>query len=98
MNYFVITLTYISELTEIEKHREAHLDFLRIQYDKGHFLMSGPQVPRKGGVIIAQYPSKNELEKALLQDPFAINQLAHYNVVEFNPTMWADYIPLLPKN
>lgn len=94
MKYFIVTLTYIVELSEINKHRDAHLEFLKTQYDKGHFLMSGPQVPRKGGVIIARYSSRDELDKALFQDPFAINQLAHYDVQEFNPTIWANHFDL----
>ena len=97
MKYFIVILTYKAELSEIDKHRDAHLEFLKTQYDKGHFLMSGPQIPRTGGVIIARYSSRDELDKTLCQDPFALNQLAHYDVQEFNPTMWADSIHLLPK-
>ena len=96
MKYFIVTLTYKVELSEIDKHRDAHLAFLKTQYDKGHFLISGHQVSRKGGVIIARYSSRDELDKALCQDPFAVNQLAHYDVQEFNPTMWADSLHLLP--
>ena len=94
MKYFIVTLTYKVELSEINKHRDTHLEFLKTQYEKGHFLMSGPQVPRKGGIIIARYSSRDELDKALCQDPFAINQLAHYDVQEFNPTIWANHFDL----
>ncbi|MDP4170378.1 MAG: YciI family protein, partial [Bacillota bacterium] len=50
---FIVELTYVKSLDEIDRLREAHVAFLKKYYEKGIFLMSGPKNPRKGGIIIA---------------------------------------------
>ena len=68
----------------------AHLDFLSNYYANGFFIASGPQVPRKGGIIIAKCDSRDALHKILKHDPFAINDLATYEIIEFIPTKWSE--------
>ena len=87
-NLFIVILTYKASLDTIDSFRADHLDFLEECYDKNLFLASGPKVPRNGGIIIAQCDSKNILQKVLLNDPFALNDLATYEVIEFSPTKW----------
>lgn len=91
-NLFIVILTYKVSLEKIDSFRAAHLDFLEECYDKNLFLTSGPKVPRNGGVIIAQCGSKNILQKVLLNDPFALNDLAIYEIIEFSPTKWSQLI------
>lgn len=80
---FVVILTYIVPLEEIDAHRPAHLAFLDHYYSEGVLIASGPQEPRTGGIIFAQSETKEKLEKILSQDPFAIHQLADYQIYEF---------------
>ncbi|CAM3745287.1 YciI-like protein [Vibrio aerogenes CECT 7868] len=83
---FIVSLTYRCELSEIEAHLAAHIEYLEQQYTLGHFLASGRKVPRTGGVILADMPSKEALEAVLAEDPFKQHQLADYDVIEFIPT------------
>ncbi len=85
-NLFIVILSYKVDLDEIDKHRDAHMSFLAPYYEDGTFLLSGPRVPREGGVILAKTASKQELQEILEQDPFAMNDLAHYDIYEFSPT------------
>lgn len=87
-NIFTVILTYKVSLEKIDAFRSAHLHFLRNYYDENLFICSGPQVPRNGGIIIAQCDSKDALQQILAHDPFAINDLATYEVIEFIPTKW----------
>jgi len=82
---FVILVTYIKPLSEIDAHLEAHRRFLDEGYAAGYFLASGPRVPRTGGVILAQAPSAEELKSFIKQDPFSVAGVAAYEVVEFTP-------------
>ena len=43
---FIVNLTYIKSLDEVEKHLEKHIDFLNQYYTKGHFIASGRKNPR----------------------------------------------------
>jgi uncharacterized protein YciI len=83
---FIVLLHYIQPLTAIEAHLEEHRSFLDHHYAAGHFLASGPQVPRTGGVILVKSLSRDELNGVLAEDPFYREKIASYQVVEFNPT------------
>lgn len=83
---FIVSLTYISEISEVDKYLEAHIEYLNKYYELGIFIASGRKVPRTGGIILAQAESRSELEKILNNDPFKINNLANYELTEFVPT------------
>jgi uncharacterized protein YciI len=87
---FIISLTYIVPLEQVEAHLAAHRDWLSAQYARGTFLMSGRKVPRDGGIIIAKAASRAEVEELVRQDPFHRAGVARYDITEFVPTMTAD--------
>ena len=93
---FVILLNYIVPLDVIDSYRVDHLKFLDRYYEKGVFIISGPQNPRTGGVIFARCSDKVSLEKICSGDPFALHKLATYEIIEFNPTKsWTSLIQLI---
>ena len=51
---FVVILTYVKPLAEIDRQMRAHMKFLDEQYAAKVFVASGRQVPRTGGVILAR--------------------------------------------
>lgn len=83
---FIVSLTYISEISQINKYLEAHIDYLDKNYEKGVFIASGRKVPRSGGVILANARNRSELEEIINDDPFKIHNLADYELTEFVPT------------
>lgn len=83
---FVIIVRYTKSLDEIDRLLPDHAAFLEEQYQAGYFLLSGRQVPRTGGVILARARSREVLERLLLQDPFHIAGAAEYEIVEVQPT------------
>lgn len=86
---FVILLHYVKPLVEVDKYLQEHRKFLDKHYAAGHFLASGAQVPRIGGVILAKNLSREELDVVLNEDPFYREQLATYQVIEFSPAKYA---------
>ena len=83
---FVVTLTYLADLAEIDAALEEHVGWLGRQYDDGVFLASGRRVPRVGGVILARGISRDDLEQRLAGDPFRARGLAEYEITEFVAT------------
>jgi len=83
---FVITLSYLKPLTEMDRLRPAHLEFLDRYYAKNIFLTSGRQTPPTGGVILALADSKAALEQIIAEDPFYTEKAATYTITEFIPT------------
>jgi len=50
---FIVNIKYTQPLPKIDEHLIAHRDFLRRYYATGQLIMSGPKVPRDGGVLVA---------------------------------------------
>ena len=81
---FIIELTYIAPLDEIDAAMPAHMAYLKKYYSKKIFLMSGRKQPRKGGVIIALGDDKNSIKEIAREDPFYKNKLSKFKIIEFN--------------
>lgn len=83
---FIVSITYTSDLSEIDKYLDEHVIYLDKQYKQGNFLLSGRKEPRTGGVIISTVSSRNELDEVLSEDPFYREKLANYDITEIVPT------------
>ncbi|GAA0375299.1 YciI family protein [Bowmanella denitrificans] len=83
---FVVLLTYIQPLEQIEALLAEHIEFLDRQYAAGSFIASGRRVPRTGGVILARGEEQAALERILAQDPFQREGVASYDIYPFVPS------------
>ncbi|WP_428644931.1 YciI family protein [Roseibium sp.] len=88
-NLFVIDLHYVAPMDKVDALLKDHRDFLEKHYSAGHFLASGPKIPRTGGVILAVAETRGAVEAIVRQDPFHAAGLAEYTVTEFEPRMSA---------
>lgn len=86
---FIVLLSYVQPLSAVEAHLQEHRAFLDRQYAAGHFVASGAQVPRTGGVILARGLTRPQLDEVLAEDPFWRAQVAQYHVIEFTPSKFA---------
>ncbi len=92
---FVILLSYIKPLSEVDQFVGEHREFLERYYTSGHFLLSGRKEPRTGGVILSKAETRTEIESIILNDPFNREQLAEYEIIEFLPSMAATHLTSL---
>lgn len=83
---FIILLRYVQPLSAVEAHLQAHRAYLDRHYAAGHFVASGAQVPRTGGVILARGLTRPQLDAMLTEDPFHRSGVAQCQVIEFTPT------------
>ena len=83
---FIAILTYKKPLEEVDRFLQAHRDYLTEHYAAGDFIVSGPQTPRVGGVIMIKADNREAVDSIIVQDPFNINGIADYQIVEFTPT------------
>ena len=64
----------------------AHRAFLQKGYDDGHFLISGPTIPPKGGFLLARAESLDALQAMLAEEPYTkANVMRFSRITEFNP-------------
>ncbi len=87
---FIAILTYKKSLNEVDRFLQAHREYLAKHYAAGDFIASGPQTPRVGGVIMIKAENRTTVDAIIAQDPFNINGIADYQIVEFTPTMFYD--------
>lgn len=95
---FVVQITYLAELCDVEKYTQAHRDYLDMYYQSGQFLASGPMIPRTGGIILAVGNDKSKIERILALDPFNLAGVARYDIIEFTAVKCIDEIKLLIRN
>jgi len=86
---FIVTLTYLKPVEEIDALMPGHIDWLEQGYADGLFVASGRRIPRTGGVILARSGDAQALLDTLACDPFAVHGAARFDVVEFAPTKTA---------
>jgi uncharacterized protein YciI len=91
---YIINLTYIVPLEQLDLHMNEHVKFLRKYYKQNIFVASGRKVPRTGGIILALAKSKGEIKKIIEEDPFYIHKLADFNITEF---LTSQYHPALKE-
>lgn len=87
---FILELSYIVPLDEVDRVRDAHMAWIAEQYAAGRFLVSGAKVPRTGGVILARAMPRDELDDVIASDPFTREGVAAYDVTEFAATTVAE--------
>jgi len=87
--FFIIEVTYRIPADQFGDVLFEHRAFLQTGYDRGWLLLSGPQVPRTGGVIVGRAPSLEAMEDFFVLDPYRVKDLADYRFIEFDPVMRA---------
>jgi uncharacterized protein YciI len=86
---FLLLLTYVKPLDEVDRLLVHHRSYLDRHYTAGHFLISGRQEPRTGGVILAQAENREQIHLIIAEDPFLTEGVAEYHIVEFHPSLYA---------
>jgi uncharacterized protein YciI len=88
---FLLLSRYLKPVAEIDRVLPAHREFLDRYYENGLFIVSGPQEPRTGGVILTRDATRAEIDAALAQDPFVREGVSEYEIVEFKVTKQAEW-------
>lgn len=91
-NLFVCLVHYTQPLEQILENLSEHREYLSSGYEKGLLLVSGPRVPKEGGVIIGRFESRAAAQEFCDNDPFSRKQLASYEILEFEPVLHASML------
>jgi uncharacterized protein YciI len=92
MKHFLVEITYLFPIEIVAETTPEHRAFLQIGYDAGKLLLSGPQVPKVGGIVLARAESLEEIQQFFRDDPYVKKGLANYRFVEFNPVMFQKFM------
>ena len=86
MKYFILEGEHLTLFSELADLVDAHHTFLQQGYDRGDFLFSGPQVPPRGGFLVAKAQDRESLDRLLADEPFVrAGKMRFSRVIEFEP-------------
>lgn len=88
---FLLFSRYLKPVEEIDRVLPEHRAFLDRYYKNGLFIVSGPQEPRIGGVILTRDATRAEIDAALAEDPFLREGVSEYEIIEFKITKRAEW-------
>ncbi len=80
---YVVSLTYKVPEEIVDFHLPAHVDWLQAAFDAGVFMVAGRKIPRTGGLLLSN-AERPVLDAALAKDPFYVNGVADFEVMEFH--------------
>ena len=69
-----------------------HREYLQIGYKAGMLLISGPQTPRVGGILVARAESMHEVRAFCDGDPYSKAGVATHRIIEFVPMSFQPYV------
>ncbi len=87
---FVLLLSYVRPVEEVDALMRDHVAWLDEHYDGGRFVVSGRRVPRTGGVIVARGDDRDEIERIVASDPFVAGGVATCEVIHFRASQTAN--------
>ena len=85
-NMYIALLTYTAPETEVDYALPDHSDWVRKQFAKGLFLVSGKGNGAADQVILTRPVLRGKLDAVLASDPFVVRRLARYDIIEFTAT------------
>jgi uncharacterized protein YciI len=80
---YVVSLTYKVPDEIVEFHLPAHVEWLQAAFDEGVFMVAGRKIPRTGGLLLSNADGA-VLDASLAKDPFYVNGVADFEVMEFH--------------
>lgn len=83
---YIALLTYTAPRNEVDYALPEHADWVRSHFSHGLFLVSGKGNGDTDQVILTRPCLRGKLDAVLATDPFVIQRLARYTVIEFSAT------------
>jgi uncharacterized protein YciI len=80
---YVVSLTYKVPEEIVDFHLPAHVTWLQDAFDEGVFMVAGRKIPRTGALLLSN-AERDTLDTALAKDPFYVNGVADFEVMEFH--------------
>ncbi len=85
---FIVIITFTKPLEIVDQYVQQHRNYLDECYAKNYLVVSGPQNPRTGGILISALSDRKIIDQIIAEDPYFIHKIAEYQVIEFNPVKY----------
>jgi uncharacterized protein YciI len=85
---FIVNLTYKKPLEIVEQHVVVHRAYIEECVRSNYLIAAGPKNPRTGAFLISQLTDKAQLIDVMENDPFCLEGIAEYEIMEFKPVKY----------
>lgn len=88
--YAIAVVRYRKPIADVEAATDEHRAYLKSLHAQGLLLVSGPMVPRNGGVLLFRVPDADAnatLDRLRDADPFVLKGIAQYEFIPWAPVM-----------
>ena len=96
MAYFILSASYSDPLpmtaAEVEDLLPAHKEFIMRGVSAGKVLCAGPKKSGNGGFIIAKAVNRSAIEDYISTDPYFQKGILHFDITEFTPYDYPEYL------
>ena len=92
---YILFINFTKSLQDIQPVFPAHLEFIDAHIKTGKFILSGGLTGKPAGVVLANINNGDELKALLAEDPFVLEQVAEYEVIEFTPSRYHESLASL---
>jgi uncharacterized protein YciI len=83
---FAAIIEYLQDKDKVNSVRPQHRQYLTSLKEKGQLVAAGPFTDDSGALIIYEAPTREEAEKLMQGDPFAVNGIfVRYQLRPWNP-------------
>lgn len=84
---YLVEVTYLKPVEEVNKVREEHLKFLEGFTDNKTLVVAGRKEDSSGGILIFA-DNKEEVERFMRDDPYFREGLTKYSCIRFIPSQY----------
>lgn len=92
MKYYMLEGSFVKNLpeqNELQRAIAAHLEYLKIGFNDGSILLSGPKAEAGGGVIVVKC---EDIQRFCDNDPLVKAGIQEYRITEFKLHDCQDYL------
>lgn len=84
----IALIHYDAPLEEVDRFVAEHRAYLSKFYDEKKIICSGRQNPPTGGAVVFNLPTKEAVLEIAKDDPFVVQKVARYELIEFHPSLF----------
>ena len=92
---FVVFLEFAANRDRAGRFMDGHKAWLQRGFDDGVFLLAGGLRPDRGGGIVADATTRDELERRVADDPFVAEGVVEASIHEIAPARADDRLAFL---
>ena len=83
-----LVLNHYEKPEEVDLYLKEHRAFLDVHYASQALVFSGRRKPPIGGVVLFNLSDVEEVQKIMAQDPFFVNGVTRFEIIEFVPNKY----------